>query len=152
MSGETIARALMLAAAAASAVVDLRSRRIPDAIVLPALAAVGAARLLGGWQPLADGLATAAAAFLLFRLVRRASGGRLGAGDAKLAALIGLALGARLGLAAMLIASASGTLVALALMAAGRLRRSDPLPFAPFLALGAAGALLAEAPLARLFG
>ncbi len=152
MSGETIGRVILLAAALVCAVADLRSRRIPDAVVGPALAAVAVARLLDGWLPLAGGLAAAAAAFLLFRVVRLASGGRLGAGDAKLAALIGLALGVRLALAAMLIASASGTIVALALVAAGRLRRSAPLPFAPFLALGAAGALLVEAHVSRLFG
>jgi prepilin signal peptidase PulO-like enzyme (type II secretory pathway) len=157
MSGATVARAIMLLAAAACAVIDLRERRIPHAIVLPALAAVAGARLLeaargAGWLPLADGLAAGAAAWLLFRLVRAASGGRLGAGDAQLAALIALALGTRLGLAAMLIASTAGTAAALVLIAWGRLRRSDPLAFAPFLALGAAGALIVEPQVARLFG
>lgn len=155
MSCETIARAALLLAAGACAVVDLRQRRIPDAVVAPAAALIALARVVSaargaGWLAPLEGLATAAAALLLFALVRAASGGRLGAGDAKLAALIGLALGVRGWLAAMVIASASGSAVALALIAAGRLRPSDPLPFAPFLAVGAAGALLADPILARL--
>ncbi len=80
-------------------------------------------------------------------LVRLVSRGRLGPGDAKLSALIGFVLGLRGWLVAMLAASFAGTAVALALIAAGRLRRSDPLAFAPFLAAGVVVALLLDGAL-----
>ena len=142
MDGETVARAVLLAAAAVCALFDLRERRIPDAVVGPAAVVIAVARL---FEPglLLEGLAAAAAAFAALTLVRAASRGRLGTGDAKLAALIGLALGLRGALVAMLVASASGLLAALALIAARRLDRRAPIPFAPFLALGAAAALAA---------
>jgi len=151
---ETAARVALLVALVICAVVDLRERRIPDIVLLPAFALVAGLWLLalfqgsGPWQ-LVERLCTAAGALAVFTLVRLASCGRLGSGDAKLAALIGFVLGVRGWLLALLIASAAGTVAAVALIAAGRLRRSDPIPFAPFLALGAAGALLAEPLVAR---
>jgi leader peptidase (prepilin peptidase)/N-methyltransferase len=60
----------------------------------------------------------------------------LGLGDAKLAALLGAWLGLTgLGLATLL-AVFCGALVGLIGLASGRLQRSQPIPFGPFLACG----------------
>lgn len=76
-----------------------------------------------------------------FLLLAVASRGGVGGGDIKLAAVIGLFLGLPLALVAVFVASLAAGAVGLALLAAGRKRRWDPIPFGPFLALGAAAAI-----------
>ncbi|MGH7737074.1 MAG: prepilin peptidase [Candidatus Tyrphobacter sp.] len=67
-----------------------------------------------------------------------ASRGRaLGLGDVKLAILLGGATGARGAIAMLIVAAVSGGAVALVLLAARLRKRTDAIPFAPFLALGA---------------
>ena len=61
----------------------------------------------------------------------------MGGGDAKLAALLGAWLGWRGLLLSLFLAALSGTVAGLAGIASGRLRRQQPIPFGPFLALGA---------------
>jgi leader peptidase (prepilin peptidase)/N-methyltransferase len=62
----------------------------------------------------------------------------MGAGDAKLAAMMGAWLGWKYLLLAGFIACAVGAFVGGSAIAAGWLERSKPMPFGPFLALGAA--------------
>ena len=60
----------------------------------------------------------------------------MGAGDAKLAAMMGAWLGWQGVLLAVLIAAAIGSLLGLGAIAIGKLGRSQAFPFGPFLALG----------------
>jgi leader peptidase (prepilin peptidase) / N-methyltransferase len=60
----------------------------------------------------------------------------MGAGDAKLAAMMGAWLGWQGVLLAILIAAAIGSLLGLVAIATGKLGRSQAFPFGPFLALG----------------
>ena len=122
-------------------VFDLRERRIPDLLTLPAIGALLAFRLLTGRFALGD-LAAGAAGFGVFALLGLASGGRLGLGDAKLSAFLGLLLGFWGWLAAVFLASLTGTLFVLGRAAAGGTSARESVPFAPFLALGAAAAWL----------
>ena len=145
-----------LAALAALSWHDLRTRRIPTAIVNPATA-VGAATLAGtAWRSgaplrLGTAAATAAGAYAAFAVLHALNPDGLGYGDVRLSGLLGLFLG-WLGPAAMLTAALAGALgaatAALVLLA----RRRGPgatLPFGPFLAGGAAAVVLlhAESPL-----
>jgi leader peptidase (prepilin peptidase) / N-methyltransferase len=131
----------------ACAIIDYRKRIIPNAVVLPALAAFAAAILaldLAG-RPLSfvDGLLGLLAYGGGLFVVALVSPGGMGMGDVKLAALIGLVLGALglryVGVAAMLgiLTGGVGAVVALAL---GR-DRKEAIPFGPYLALGAAAAV-----------
>jgi leader peptidase (prepilin peptidase)/N-methyltransferase len=127
----------------AAAVVDARTRRLPDILTLP-LIAMG---LLAAWAvglPLWLHVLGAALGYLLmaglelgYRRVRGRDG--LGRGDAKLLAAGGAWCGA-LGLApVLLIASASGLLFVLVLRIAGRAMAPDAaIAFGPFLAFGIA--------------
>jgi leader peptidase (prepilin peptidase)/N-methyltransferase len=132
------------------AAVDLRVHRLPDHLVLPSYPALA---LLLGFAALVDGapgrLARAAAAaatcWLVFLALHRLSGGGLGRGDVKLAGLLGGALGwlgwpsvARGFLAGVTL----GGLLALILLAGGRVGRHDRLPYGPFLLAGAWYAVL----------
>jgi leader peptidase (prepilin peptidase)/N-methyltransferase len=131
--------------------VDLRERRLPNAIVGPlaasTVAVVAVAGVAGG-----DLGRTAAALVsgLLFSTVLLAMSfiGPLGMGDVKVAFPIGAVAG-WLGLAAVqatiLTTTVSGALVAGALLLAGR-SREHLLPYGPFLALGSLAGMLAGAP------
>jgi leader peptidase (prepilin peptidase) / N-methyltransferase len=121
--------ALALATCAIATVTDVRHRRIPDALTLPAALAALAA---GGH--LAAG--AAAAAFLGAAALARPDG--MGLGDAKLAGVLGLSLGEAVA-TALLVALASATLYGVGVAAERGLgaARGATVPFAPFLALGA---------------
>ena len=60
----------------------------------------------------------------------------MGGGDAKLAALMGAWLGWKLLLLAGFLACALGAIVGSSAIALGLLKRRQPMPFGPFLALG----------------
>ncbi|HEV8516196.1 MAG TPA: A24 family peptidase [Candidatus Limnocylindrales bacterium] len=132
------------------ALYDARRRRIPNAAVYPALAvALGLAFLRPDgpwWSFLLAGL-VAGALFLVLGIV---SPGGMGMGDAKLAAVIGLMAGWPAVLAALFFSFATGALGGLALIAAGRIGRREPIPFGPALAVGALVAIIAGRPLAHL--
>jgi leader peptidase (prepilin peptidase)/N-methyltransferase len=140
LSGEPAAPLLRASicggALAASALVDLRERRIPNRIVLPAAAACALLAPLAGQAQLP---ATAVALLLTTALLALALSkpGALGMGDIKAALLIAVALG-RAAPDAILAGLALAALAGLALIARdgnAALRRSIPL--APFLTIGA---------------
>jgi leader peptidase (prepilin peptidase)/N-methyltransferase len=115
---------------------DLRTGLVFDDVT------AAAAAVLYAWSFVlhASGTAVAGAvlASLPFLIVHAASRGRaMGRGDAKLAALIGLALGVSGGLASVGAAFVIGAGWGCTAMAAGKLGRKAALPFAPFLSLGA---------------
>lgn len=134
------------------AMVDLAEQRLPSAVVLPSYlvlaAAFGADAVLGSsYDQLlrsVTGMVVLAAAYFGLAL---AVGG-LGAGDVKLAGLLGLALG-WWSWTALLTGTFLGWLLAaivrVALRATGRVERDDPMPLGPFLALGAVATLVLSA-------
>lgn len=128
---------------------DLRTRRIPTAIVNPATAA-GVAALAGvAWRsgtPLRLGVAaaTAAGAYGAFAVLHALKPDGLGYGDVRLSGLLGLFLG-WLGPGAMATAALAGAVgaAAVALVISARRRHLEAtLPFGPFLAGGAAAVAL----------
>ena len=122
-------------------VTDLRERRIPDAAVAStALMALAVCALAWpGTIPERLGAAAGAGGFLLAAALLRPDG--MGLGDVKLAAVLGLFLG-RAVVPALLAALALGALAGLALAARRRASpRAQTIPFAPFLATGAAVAI-----------
>ncbi len=132
------------------AVIDVRSRRLPDWLTIPAFAGVIAllgAGALAGRQPGHFGQAilgaTALAGFYLALMVIRPGG--MGLGDVKLAASVGAVLAWASWealLAGTFLAFALAAVCGLALMAMGRATRGSQLPFGPFLLIGALGAII----------
>ena len=78
----------------------------------------------------------------LFFLIILVSGGGMGGGDMKLGAMMGAFLGWKLVLLAILLGVFAGGAVAVVLLVTGSRGRKDPVPFGPFLALGAVLSLL----------
>jgi len=124
--------------------IDLEHHLLPNAITLPGIA-VGLAFSLfvepGWWMALLGvvlgGGALYATAEVYYR-VRHEEG--LGMGDVKMLAMVGAFLGWKLTLMTLMLASVAGSIIGLALIAAGRGTMKYALPFGTFLALGAAAA------------
>lgn len=149
--------AAFLAVLLALALIDARHRILPNRIVYPAIP--GFALLVAAGALAGEGfdLPGAAVGFLGYGggllLVATVSPRGMGMGDVKLAALIGLVVGS-LGAGRVLVAAGVGILlggvVAVGALLAGR-GRKQAIPFGPFLAAGAAAAVLAGDRLARLY-
>jgi leader peptidase (prepilin peptidase)/N-methyltransferase len=129
---------------AALAWIDLAQRRLPNRIVLPAIAAsvpllLGAALLDGAVERGITALAGGAGLFALYLVLALASPRGMGMGDVKLAALVGLFAG-YIGVEALLAAAFGGFLLgglaALAMIAARRGTRSTAIPFGPWMLAG----------------
>ena len=108
---------------------DLRHRLLPNAVTLPAypvvLALLGAAAFAGPGPQLAIRAAAAGAVlFAVHAAVHLAAPGQLGAGDVKLAGIVGAVLGA-VSWSAVLAGPVIAAVLTAALAAAGR-RRSAP--------------------------
>jgi leader peptidase (prepilin peptidase)/N-methyltransferase len=135
-SGQALAGAVFCPALLLLAVIDIKHRLLPNAIVLPASLAIG---LIVAVSSPGDFLAHLLAGLALggfFFAFAAFFPGSLGMGDAKLGFLLGLALGAKT-LGAALIAFAGLLVAALYVLATrGASARKDSIPFGPFLALG----------------
>ncbi|MEU8295785.1 A24 family peptidase [Micromonospora sp. NPDC048909] len=127
------------------AVVDLACLRLPDPLVTTATGAAAlalvVAALVGGTPArLALAVAGAAVSLAVYLALALLPGSRLGAGDVKLAAALGLPLGwlgwPTLGWALVLPHVLNG-LVVLALLATRQVRRDTALPFGPAILVGA---------------
>ena len=147
---------LLAALAPVLTVSDLRWRRLPDPLTLPAypaavaLLAAAALAVPGGTRHFLSALAGLAVAGLFFALLAGIHPAGLGWGDVKLSGVLGLYLG-WLGTAAvaagLLGAFVLAALAGLGLIAAGRATRKTQIPFGPFL-LAAAIAVIAASGLA----
>lgn len=124
--------------------IDLRSRRLPNRIVLPAIAAsvpllLGAALLAGRFENWLTALAGGIVLFGLYLVLALVSPQGMGMGDVKLAALVGLFAG-YLGWATVVVAAFAGFLVggiaALAAIVAQRATRATAIPFGPWMFVG----------------
>ncbi len=139
--------------------IDLETKRLPDVIVLPGYA-VGVALLtlaclLGAdWWALLRAGVGAAVLFGLYALLWLARPGAMGAGDVKLAGLVGLHLG-WLGWAAVAVGAIAafilGGLYGVGLLATRRAGRKTALAFGPWMIAGAWTGALAGTAIAQFY-
>jgi prepilin signal peptidase PulO-like enzyme (type II secretory pathway) len=120
-------------------VIDIRSFRIPDLLVFPCYGILLIIKLAADPAGLPAALAASCLCGLLFYIIRRIAGG-LGIGDIKYAALIGLFCGLPWACIAFLAAAILGLLAVLVLKLAGKFTPGQPVPFGPFLSIGAIAA------------
>ena len=110
---------------------DISHREVPDEISLGTSALLAVIVIASQrWEGLLGGIML----FVFLLLIAVASRGGMGGGDIKLSLAIGLALGWQLALVAIVLAFASGGILAAVLMLRGA--RGKALPFVPFLAAG----------------
>ncbi|MGI6736960.1 MAG: prepilin peptidase [Anaerovoracaceae bacterium] len=121
--------------------VDLKTMQIP-LLCCAALAGAGLLRLFlwqPDWHAHPGGAAIISVPMLLLNLLRR---GSFGGGDIALMAAGGFLLGWRAALDAALLGLLGGGLYAGLLLCLRKKKRTDHFPFAPFLSLGLAAAML----------
>jgi leader peptidase (prepilin peptidase)/N-methyltransferase len=141
----------------ALALIDFDTQYLPDDLTLPLLwAGIVSAAL--GWLPisLSASVGGAVAGYLslwfvfhAYRLIRGKEG--MGAGDFKLLAALGAWLGWQLIPSIILLSSAVGAVVGIALVVGRKHDRDVPIPFGPYLAGGGIAALFFGEPLTRLW-
>ncbi len=124
-------------------VTDIKYRRIPDWCVISGTAVLFALRLFLFKEPSARLLLYIIPGPLLLMAVRLITKGKLGIGDVKFAAFMGIFNGFPGWFVALGFASLSGLLFALAGLGTGKLNRRSRIPFAPFLTAGSIGAWFA---------
>lgn len=148
--------ALLVFAAASTVLilVDLAEKRLPNAVVFPALGAVALllvpATWAGGtWWPLLSALAGSAAMFAVYFLLALISPSSMGMGDVKLALVVGLLVG-WFGMNAWLVglvgAFVVGGVIALIALALRRVTLRGSIPFGPSMLAGAFIAVLLVGP------
>jgi leader peptidase (prepilin peptidase)/N-methyltransferase len=129
--------------------VDLRERRIPNVVVLPLAAGAIIARIAFERDALLEILLAGVVAFVVFLFLAVVVRGGLGMGDVKLAGTEGFLLGSA-AFYALVLGVVAGGLAAVLLLAARRITRKSTYAYGPYLALGAAVAVLASSPPALL--
>ncbi|MES3015026.1 MAG: A24 family peptidase [Pseudomonadota bacterium] len=141
----------------ALAFIDLDTSFLPDDLTLPLMWA-GIVSAAFGWIPvtLAASVGGAVAGYLslwfvfhAYRLIRGKEG--MGAGDFKLLAALGAWLGWQAIPSIILLSSAVGAVVGIALIVFRRHDREVPIPFGPYLAGGGVAALFFGEQLSRLW-
>jgi leader peptidase (prepilin peptidase) / N-methyltransferase len=118
------------------AAIDLKHRVLPNAVILPAVLAVGLIVAAADPAGFLEHLYAALALFGFLFIFALAVPSGLGMGDAKLGFLLGLSLGSRT-LPAMLATFAASFLAAVWILARqGFSARKQTIPFGPYMALG----------------
>lgn len=162
LGGAGIAAALAAAgfcwALIALALIDLDTQLLPDGITLPLL---WAGLLLAYFELFSSGLeasvAGAMAGYLslwsvywLFKLVTGKEG--MGYGDFKLLGALGAWMGWQALPAVILLSSGIGAVIGVLMISTGVIKRTEPIPFGPYLALAGIVALFWGDALQGLFG
>lgn len=139
-----VAYLYLAAISIALTLIDVDTRRLPNAIVLPAyvvlLALFAVACVLGApWDSLFRAAIGGAALFAFYALLRAVRPGGMGGGDVKLAGVVGVALG-WVGWGALAVGAFAafvlGGLFGVALMVVRRAGRKSAIPFGPWLLAG----------------
>ncbi len=131
--------------------IDVELLVLPKVIIYPSLIAIGvllilAAGVTNQWHRLLLAIFCALGWFVVFFVINFASPRALGFGDVRLAPVLGLGLGwlgIRYVLLGFFAANLVGALIGLALIAAKKMSREQPIPYGVFLAIGAGIALYA---------
>lgn len=137
---------LFVSALVVIAFIDIDHQIIPNVVTLPGIPLGLLAGVLFGEPPVLDrilGTLTGAGFLYLVLLYGGAVYGQdaMGEGDLNLIALVGAFLGWRGVVVTVLIGCVAGSVIGLAMIGLGRLRRREHIPFGPFLAAGALVAL-----------
>lgn len=133
-------------------VIDVAHRWIPNLLLWPLTVFALGVSVLTGDPPLLRALLGGVVGFGWFFLMAIAYRGAMGAGDVKLAGLIGLATGFPNVLAALTVGIVIGGAAAAVLLISGRKSRKSYIPYAPFLVTGALIVLVFGTTFASRFG
>ncbi|NEU29779.1 prepilin peptidase [bacterium LRH843] len=136
-SGETIVSMTMMSLFAIIFVSDLRYMLIPDKVLLFFLPLFLILRFIFPLNPWWDMFVGAVVGFCLLLFVAIVSRGGMGGGDIKLFGVLGIVLGWKGILLTFFLSSLFGALVGGIGLLTGKVERGKPIPFGPFIVMGA---------------
>jgi leader peptidase (prepilin peptidase)/N-methyltransferase len=119
---------------------DLAYMIISDVVLLFFAVLFIVERMFIPLTPWWDSLFGAVVGFCLLLFIAFISKGGMGGGDIKLYGVLGIVLGWKLVLLSFFLATLLGAVIGLLGMAAGKVKRKNPIPFGPFIAAGTLGA------------
>jgi leader peptidase (prepilin peptidase)/N-methyltransferase len=139
--------------------IDLDHMLLPRQLVYITLGLVGALMIAGAatgddWHRLGVAALAGAVPWALFFAINWVAPKALGFGDVRLALVMGFGLGwlgAGYALLGFMVAAVLGSLVGIAMIAAGKAGRRTPIPFGTFLATGAVLVVLFGAPVVNWY-
>ena len=124
---------------------DLATRRIPNTLTAPGALLAVCSRAAFERGALTEVLVAGVACLLAFGVFSVAVRGGLGMGDVKLAGLLGFLLGSAV-VPALVIGTIAGAAAAVCLLATSRATAHSSIAYGPYLAFGAAVAILGFHP------
>ncbi|MDF2960944.1 MAG: prepilin signal peptidase PulO-like peptidase [Paenibacillus sp.] len=133
---ESIVGLLFASVVIVAVMTDLRSRIIPDKLILFGILSAIVLRLFIHPLPWWDYIAAFFVGSGILFLIAIVSKGGMGGGDIKLFAFLGLIVGIKLILLTLFISSLLGSLYGLLLLISSKLTKRHAVPFGPFIAAG----------------
>lgn len=115
---------------------DVAYMIIPDKVLLVFAGIFLLERIFIPLEPWWDPLLGAAIGFSVLLVIALISKGGMGGGDIKLFALIGFVVGVKTLIVAFFLSTLLGAVIGLVGMALGLVKKSKPIPFGPFIAVG----------------
>ncbi|MGV2938053.1 A24 family peptidase [Mesobacillus sp. LC4] len=135
-NGELIIALTLISLFIIITVSDLEYMIIPDKVLLVFAGIFIIERIFIPLAPWWDSFTGAAAGFTLLLLIAFVSRGGMGGGDIKLFALVGFAVGLKMMLLSFFFATFFGAFFGIIAMLLGFVKKKQPIPFGPFIALG----------------
>ncbi|XZF77965.1 prepilin peptidase [Bacillus sp. AL-1R] len=117
-------------------VTDVNYMIIPNRILLFFLFIFSIERILIPLDPWWSSIVGAIGAFAVLLLINVITRGGMGGGDIKLFSVLGIILGWELTFITFMLACFSGSIYGLVVILSGKLKRQNPIPFGPFIAIG----------------
>lgn len=114
---------------------DLVYLIIPDKVLLFFVCLFLLLHIYPGGMHIIDSLLGAAVGFGILLVIAFISNGGMGGGDIKLFAVLGLLLGVKLVILSLFFSALFGALLGSLLIAIGAVKRNEPIPFGPYIAL-----------------
>lgn len=115
---------------------DIKYMLIPNRILLVFTGIFFVERILLPLNPWWDSLAGAVVGFVILYLIGAISKGGMGGGDIKLFALIGFVVGLKKVLLSFFLSTLFGAVIGVFLLLFKIVKRGEPIPFGPFIAIG----------------
>ena len=134
---ELVAGLLLVSLLVIITVSDLAYMIIPDKVLLFFLVLIVLIRIVEPLDPWWDALLAAAVGFGILYLLAVVSKGGMGGGDIKLFFVLGLFLGTKATLMTLFLASVIGAIFGLVQILIQGYEKRRPIPFGPFIAIGA---------------
>jgi leader peptidase (prepilin peptidase)/N-methyltransferase len=117
-------------------VTDLTKMLIPNKIIYSFFIIFSGYRMIIPMDPWWDPILGCGSIFLLLALIAFLSNGGIGGGDVKLFAVAGILIGTKLVFIGLILALFSGTVICTIASMLNLIQRKQPIPFAPFIAIG----------------